>query len=115
MILETKTHRIEPDITVIEVSGRLNLGNALQALEASIRRMMEQGTRKVVVNVAALEAIDSSGIGMLIGCHGQMEQLGGGFRVAGAQGAVAKVFEVVHLDRIAPLDESVSASCQALG
>jgi len=114
MILETKTRLIEPDITVVEVYGRLNLGNALQALESSIKLLIDQGTSKVVVDVGKLQAIDSSGIGMLIGCRGHMEQAGGDFRVAGAQGAVASVFQVVHLDRIVPLDKDVDASTKAL-
>lgn len=115
MILETKIRRVEPDIDVIELSGRLHLGNALQALESSIKRMIDEGSRKLVVDVAALEAIDSSGIGLLIGCRGHMEQAGGALRIAGAHGSVAKVFGVVHMERIAPLDGDVDASCHALG
>ena len=69
----------------------------------------------MVVDLASLDAMDSSGIGMLIGCYGHMEQAGGKLRIAGAQGSVAKVFEVVHMARIVPLDAGVDAACQALG
>jgi hypothetical protein len=39
-----------------------------------------------------------------------MDQLGGQMRLAGAQGAVAKVFAMVHIDRILPLDADLASA-----
>ena len=99
--------KVEPDVTVVELTGHLNLGNELMSLESSIKRMIEAGARKLVIDVARLDYIDSAGIGMLVGCNGQMDKAGGKMRVAGAQGNVAKAFEVVHMDRITALDASI--------
>jgi len=115
MITESKTRHVEPDITVVEISGRLSLGNSLLAIESSINRLIEQGARKVAVDVSGLNAIDSSGVGLLVSCAGQMERSGGQLRIGGAQGAVAKTFEMVHLSRITPLDTDVEACCRHLG
>ena len=112
MITETKIRRVEPDIMVLEISGRLNLGNSLIAVETSIRRLVEEGARKIVIDLANLNAIDSSGIGVLVTSSGHIEQNGGQMRIAGARGAVAKALEMVHLDRIAPLDADVETSCR---
>ena len=114
MITESKTRRLEPDITIVEISGRLSLGNALMALETSIQKLIQNGERKLAVDVSALSFIDSSGIGMLVSCSGQMEQSGGQMRIAGAQGPVAKAFDLVHLSRIAPLDPDVESACRHL-
>ena len=114
MITESKTRFVEPDITVLEISGRLSLGNALLTLENSINRLIEQGSRKLAVDVSGLLAIDSSGVGLLVSCSGQMERSGGQLRIAGAQGAVAKTFDMVHLGRIAPLDPDVESCCRHL-
>ena len=45
MITETRTHMIGPDITVFEISGRLNLGNLLMSVENAVRwiRNLEPG------------------------------------------------------------------------
>lgn len=112
MITETELRRIEPDITIFGISGRLSLGNSLITVENSIRRLVEEGARKIVVDLSRLTAIDSSGIGLLVTCSGQMEQNGGRVRIAGAQGAVAKSLRMVHVDRIAALDEDVESSCR---
>ena len=114
MITETKTRRIDPDITVFEISGRLSLGNLLISVEGSIQRLIDDGARRLIIDLTGLTAIDSSGIGVLVTSSGRMEQNGGKLRIAGAQGAVAKACGVVHLDRIAALDPDVETACRHL-
>jgi anti-sigma B factor antagonist len=108
VITETRTHTIEPDITVFEIAGRLNLGNLLMSVENAIRGLIDAGTRKLVIDLTGLNAIDSAGIGMLVGCGGYMEDKGGKMRLAGSQGPVAKVFAMVHMERIVPLDADLA-------
>jgi anti-sigma B factor antagonist len=114
MITETSTRNIEPDITVYAISGRLNLGNSLMTIENSIKRLIDEGVKKLVVDLGGLNFIDSSGIGMLVTCCGHMEQRGGRMRVAGAQGPVGKALGLVHFSRLAPLDADADASAQQL-
>ncbi|HEY6347365.1 MAG TPA: STAS domain-containing protein [Bryobacteraceae bacterium] len=113
MITEAKTRKLDGGVTVVEISGRLNLGNSLISIETAIKGLIEKGARKLVVDLSGVNYIDSSGIGMLVACAGQMEQSSGRMRIAGAAGAVAKVFGVVHMERITPLDENVEAAAGA--
>ena len=110
----SKIRQIEPDVTIVELTGHLNLGNELMSLEASVKRLIQEGARKLVFDVSKLEYIDSAGIGMLVGCNGQMDRAGGKMRVAGAHGSVAKSFEVVHMDRITSLDADVDTAVRNL-
>jgi anti-sigma B factor antagonist len=89
----------------------LSLGNLLQSAESAIRDLIDGGARKLVIDLTGLNSIDSSGIGTLVSCAGHMGQLGGEMRLAGAQGAVAKVFGMVHMDRIVPLDTDLASAC----
>ena len=114
MKTETKTWRIEPDTTVVAILGRLNLGNLLMTIENSIQRLVDQGVRKLVIDLSELHFIDSSGIGMLVTSSGYMEQHGGRMRIAGAQGSVGKALELVHISRLAPMDADVDAACRSL-
>jgi len=106
----SKIRQVEPDVTVVELTGHLNLGNELMSLEVAVKRVIQEGSRKLVIDVTKLEYIDSAGIGMLVACNGQMDRAGGKMRVAGAQGTVAKAFDVVHMDRIMSLDADVNAA-----
>jgi anti-sigma B factor antagonist len=105
-----KTRVVDSGTTVVELSGRLNLGNALTYTEASIKQLIGEGGRKLVIDLSGLDFIDSAGIGMLISCNGAMDQAGGAFRIAGAHGIVAKSFEVVHMSRIVGLDDTVETA-----
>ncbi len=105
---------VDSAITVVEISGRLTLGNALTYAETSVKRLIGDGSRKIVIDLAGLTSIDSAGVGMLISCGGEMEQAGGALRVAGAHGPVAKTFEIVHMGRIVALDTDVESACRIL-
>jgi anti-sigma B factor antagonist len=110
---ETKTQQIG-DVTVVEMAGRLHLGNSLMYAENAINKLIEGGTRKLVIDLAKLEYLDSSGLGMLIGCSGRIEQAGGRMRVACASGPVAQVFALVHAERILQFDADLESACRNL-
>jgi anti-sigma B factor antagonist len=112
-MLETKTQQIG-DVTVVEMSGRLHFGNSLSYAENAINRMIDGGTRKLVIDLARLDYIDSSGLGMLIFCGGHMEQSGGRMLVAGASGSVTRVFEIAQASRVLHFDADVGSACSHL-
>jgi anti-sigma B factor antagonist len=112
LITETKTRRVEPDITVFEISGRLILGNLLQSVESELRELIDSGVRKLAIDLTGLNLIDSSGIGTLIESKEHMNRLGGQLRVAGAHGAVAKIFGTIHIESAIPLDADPATACR---
>lgn len=112
-MVESKTRQIG-DITVVELTGRLHLGNSLGYAENALNRLIDGGTRKLVLDLAGLEYIDSSGLGMVIFCSGRMEQAGGRMRVAAAAPPVAKVFEIAHAERVLQFDPDLETSCRNL-
>jgi anti-sigma B factor antagonist len=112
-MVETTTQQIG-DVTVLEMAGRLHLGNSLSYAENSINRLIDGGARKLVIDLARLDYIDSSGLGMLIYCSGRMEHNGGRMRVAGAGGAVSRVFEIAHADRVLHFDADLELACRNL-
>ena len=110
----SKIRQVEPNLTVVELTGHLHLGNELMGLEAAIKKIIVDGARKLVIDVSKLDYIDSAGIGMLVACNGQIDKAGGKMRVSGAQGTVAKAFEVVHMDRITSLDPDLDSAFRNL-
>jgi anti-sigma B factor antagonist len=113
MITEFSTRKIG-DVDIVDISGRLSIGNTMLSIEQSILNLIEQGSRKLVINVSGLTAIDSAGVGMMMQVSGQMEQHHGNLRIAGAHGSVAKSFEIVHLGRVAALDTDFETACRHL-
>ena len=113
MILDVNTRLVEPDITVLELIGRLTLGNRLTEVERSIRETIVNGCKRLVLDLAKLDFMDSSGVGMLVMCAGAMDQAGGQMRVSGANARVSQVFEIVHLGRVVPIVSDSDAACRS--
>jgi len=112
-MIETKIQQVG-DVTIVSLSGDLSHGNTLSVAESSINRLIDGGARKLVVDLARLDRIDSSGLGMLIFCGGRMEQSGGRMRIAGASAVVARVFEIAHANRVLQFDADLASACSQL-
>lgn len=113
MLVRFGTRQVEPDVTVIEVSGQLTLGNALTEVESEIKQRLQKGSRKLVLDLSKLTFLDSSGVGMLAVCSGLMDRAGGRMVIAGALGKVKDVLGMVHLDRVMGMYSDLASACAA--
>ena len=65
------------DVTILDFSGAVRMGDGAIALRNAIRGLIEQGNKKILLNLAAVKNIDSSGIGELIANYTTMSRDGG--------------------------------------
>jgi anti-anti-sigma factor len=114
MMLETEVFEIEPDITVVSCAGRFTLGTQLRLTESMINTLLQNGVRRLVVDLTHTEIVDSAGLGVLMHVFGEMEQLGGLMRVAGANERIANMFHVTHTDGILSIDPDLMTSIKSL-
>lgn len=70
------TERTLNEITVLELDGELALDNNAQ-FRKKANAAFDAGTRKLIVNLAKVEYMDSSGLGELISCYTTLKKLGG--------------------------------------
>ena len=111
----THVRLIAPDVTVMEFSGRMHTGTNLSTIEDALLKLIRtDGVRKLVLDFANLERIDSAAIGVIVMTVGEMGKNGGTTRLCGPKGMVADSFEVVHMSRIAPVDATVDEAIAAL-
>lgn len=54
------------DVTVLDMSGKVTIGEGSVALRNTIRRLLGEGKKKILLNLADVGYIDSSGIGELV-------------------------------------------------
>ena len=106
------TRTVEPDITIFEINGRLTLGNRLIDMEDRMRKLIAQGARKLVLDLAGLEYIDSAGVGTLMMTAGLVREANGRMVIARPQARVAEVFRIVHLERAVPMFPDIDAACK---
>jgi len=114
MVVDYNVRREEPGLTIMAFTGQLTLGNALQGVEYAIKDLIKQGSRKLVLDLAQLNFLDSAGVGVLAVCAGAMGRAGGRIMIAGAHGRVEEVLLLTSLNRTIGMYPDVAAACAAL-
>ena len=57
------------DVTVLDMSGKITIGEGSVALRTAVRRLLEEGKKRILLNLAQVSYIDSSGIGELVSSY----------------------------------------------
>jgi anti-anti-sigma factor len=108
--------QVEPGVTVMDFTGRLSMPGILVAeVELTIKKQIERGAKKLVLDVSKVDFLDSSGVGMLAVCSGAMKEAAGTMVIAGASGIVKKVLETAGLPRVMGMYPDLASACAALG
>ncbi len=97
---------------VLRPAGRLDAHNATILMQRCKAEAPDDG--RLVLNLSAVPFIASSGIGALLALMEEMQQRGGGLRVAEASPAVDSVLRLLNLDQFLPMDASEADSVRAL-
>jgi anti-sigma B factor antagonist len=111
MVLSLTTRKCEPDITVIELTGRITLGRESGQIETNVVKLLKEGVRKIVLDLTKIEYIDSTGIGIIAYCFGKITQAGAEARVSGAGGLVMELFRITRLDNVIKFFPDVTSAC----
>ena len=114
MILNVQQRQVEPDATVLEFSGRLQLGNDLGTAERLIQTLVTQGRRNLILDCAKLEFIDSAGLGMFMLASATTEKAGGQFRLAALTDRVAAVLKMTRVYEMLSIHPDVDSAVQSL-
>jgi anti-sigma B factor antagonist len=101
------TIRHSDDVSFLEVSGRLTSFEST-AFRDAIRGMLNQGHKNIVLNLTALDYLDSSGVGELARNYMTVVKKGGAMRVVGLAPKIEEILKVTHLHRVFPdfIDEA---------
>jgi len=65
------------DVTVLDMSGKITIGEGSVSLRAAIRRLLEEGKKRILLNLAGISYVDSSGIGELVSSYTAINKEGG--------------------------------------
>jgi anti-sigma B factor antagonist len=86
----------------LDVSGRLTAGAGATQLRETVRQLAEAGDTKVLLNLADVAFMDSTGLGALAAAAELLRGRGGQLRIVNATGPVRHVFQITRLNKIFP-------------
>jgi anti-sigma B factor antagonist len=85
------------DVTVIDVSGRITLGEGSSALRDAMRELVTKGNKKILLNLGDVSYIDSSGIGELVSGFTTVANSGGTLKLLSLTKRVKDLLQITKL------------------
>src|SRR5262245_24503163 len=71
------TERQAGDITVLDLAGKITIGEGSVQLREAVRRLLDDGKKKILLNLGDVAYVDSSGIGELVSSYTTTNNQGG--------------------------------------
>ena len=91
MLQPIREKRIEPDITVVELAGRLALGRESPRIETLLAELLRKGELRVIFDMTRVDSIDSAGMAQVARAAGRLKASGGRLVVAAREGPVLEL------------------------
>jgi anti-sigma B factor antagonist len=91
------TLRQVDSVTVVDISGRITLGEGCTQLRELIREQLGKGNRNVLLNLADVTYIDSSGIGELVSAFTTVSNQGGQLKLLNLTKKVHDLLQITKL------------------
>ena len=85
------------EIAILDLAGRITLGDGSGLVRNSIKELVAGGTRKILLNLHDVTYMDSAGLGELVGSYATITNLGGQIKLLHAQGKVTDMLTVTKL------------------
>jgi anti-sigma B factor antagonist len=91
------TNRQVGDVTVIDASGRITLGEGSSTVRDTIRDLTAKGNKKLLLNLGDVTYIDSSGIGELVSGFTSVTNQGGQLKLLNLTKRVQELLQITKL------------------
>jgi anti-sigma B factor antagonist len=91
------TSREVGDVTVIDMDGRITLGEGSALLRDLIRENLVRGQRKILLNLGSINYIDSSGLGELVSGYRYIKSEGGELKLLNLNKKVTDLLQITKL------------------
>ena len=96
MSLKSSTRQVD-GVTVLDLSGRITLGEGSVVLRDTIREALGQGNKKILLNLGDVTYIDSSGIGELVSAFTAVRKEGGELKLLNLTKKVHDLLQITKL------------------
>ena len=88
------------DVTLIEATGRITLGENVVSLRNQIHELADGGRLKIVLNLAQIAYIDSSGLGELVSAYATVKSRGGSIKLLHLTSRVRDLLQITKLSTL---------------
>jgi anti-sigma B factor antagonist len=109
----TTTTRQAGSVTIVDIRGRIVLGQETASLRSLVSDLLSEGHNKILFNFAAVDYIDSSGIGYLVGAFSSVRNQNGELKVLNPTKNVQDVLQKTKLNTILEIKDDEAAALRS--
>ena len=96
MSIKVSTRQVDK-VTIVDMSGRITLGEGSSTLRETVRDLLSKGQKKILLNLGDVTYIDSSGIGELVSSFTSVSNQGGQLKLLNLQKKVHDLLQITKL------------------
>ena len=111
--MSMKVHTRQVDgVTILDLSGRITLGEGSVQLRDAVRDLISKGSKHILLNLAEVNYIDSSGIGELVSAFTSVRNQGGELKLLSLTKKVHDLLQITKLYTVFDIkdDEATAVS-----
>ena len=107
------TNRQVEGVTVVDMSGRITLGEGSVVLRDTIRDLIGKGSKKILLNLGDVTYIDSSGIGELVSAFTAVRREGGELKLLNLTKKVHDLLQITKLYTVFDVRDDEASAIKA--
>jgi anti-sigma B factor antagonist len=93
----TANTRLVGGVTIVDLCGRIVLGDGSTALRDLVRNLISEGNKKILLNLLNVDYIDSSGLGELVSAFTSMRSRGGALKLLNLSKRVQALLQITKV------------------
>jgi len=102
-------------ITVLDVRGRITLGEGSVILRKSISDLIQAGNKRIVLNLYEVGYVDTSGIGELVRTHATLRKQGGQLKLVNVHKTLMDLLRMTCLHRVFDIQQDEASAIKSFG
>lgn len=102
-------------ITVIDLEGRIALGDTSAKLHQTLRDLADGGKQQILINLAKVTGIDSSGLGTLVAGYTTVERAGGQLKLENLSERALELMTITKLFTVFEIFDTEDAAIDSFG
>jgi len=107
------TYRDVGQVTVVDLGGRITLGDGSALLRKTVRQLLDDNRYKILINLADVDYIDSSGIGELVSAFTTVRNQGGELKLLNLTKKVHDLLQITKLYTVFDVKDDEAAAVKS--
>jgi anti-sigma B factor antagonist len=101
------------DVTVVDITGQIKLGDGSAELRDTVKDLLAKGQKRIVINLAQVNYIDSAGVGELVAAFTSARNQGGELKLLHLTNKVKDVLQITKLYTVFDVKDDEPAALAA--